>query len=249
MKIALLQTDILPLHPTANMQQAEQLMNGHPGSDVYVLPETWSTGFCTAPDTPWPPATEALEWMRQQAAMRQAVLVGSVTTDDDGLRRNRLYFVRPDGKLYAYDKRHLFAFAGEDRTFRAGTETVVAEWKGVRFMLQICFDLRFPESARNSLSLPPYDVLLYVAKRPASRRTAWDALLAARAIENQSYVVGVNRAAAAQTDSTPVYAGGSAAYDACGNCLVQLGAQPECALIEIDTDALQRFRCAFPVLQ
>lgn len=252
MKIALVQTAIVPLCPAANMLQAEQLMNTMPDADVYVLPETWSTGFCTEPGTPWPDADEALRWMKNQAALRQAALVGSLVVNSaDGLKYNRLYFVRPDGSTTHYDKRHLFAYGGEDRCFLAGKQAVVAEWKGVRFMLQICFDLRFPESARNRLSLPPYDVLVYVANWPASRRKAWDALLPARAIENQVYVVGVNRAGyhtAENADASSVYDGGSAACDAFGNRLLQLGDKAECRIIEVDTDALHRFRKAFPVL-
>lgn len=252
MKIALVQTAIVPLNPDANMQQAEILMNTAPEADVYVLPETWSTGFCTEPGTHWPQADEALCWMKRQAALRQAAIVGSMVVNASGEQYfNRLFFVRPDGTTTHYDKRHLFAYGGEDRCFSPGHETVVAEWKGVRFMLQICFDLRFPESARNYLSLPPYDVLLYVANWPASRRTAWDALLQARAIENQAYVVGVNRAgyfsAEEKTDSS-VYNGGSAAYDAFGNRLLQLSEQAGCKLLEIDTTQLQGFRKSFPVL-
>lgn len=265
MKITLLQTDIAWLDPTANMRCAAQLMDAAPDSDLYVLPEMWATGFCTEPGAAWPDETAVLAWMKRQAAARDCAVAGTMAVRVEGeaaygamrgaagginLRRNRFCFVRPDGSTDRYDKRNLFVYGGENRTFAPGTERVIAEWRGVRFMLQVCFDLRFPETARNFLSAP-YDVLLYAANWPASRRTAWDALLPARAVENQAFVVGVNRTGTDRPSAADaiVYNGGSAAYDACGRCLARLDARPQAVTVNIDVEALHRFRTGFPVLR
>lgn len=265
MRITLLQTDIVWLDTTANMRHAAQLMDAAPGSDLYVLPEMWATGFCTDPDAAWPDETAVLAWMRRQAAARGCAVAGTVAvrveseaahgtmrdaTRDVNLRRNRFCFVRPDGSIDCYDKRNIFVYGGENRTFAPGTERVIAEWRGVRFMLQVCFDLRFPETARNVMPAP-YDVLLYAANWPASRRTAWDALLPARAVENQAFVVGVNRTGTDRPSAADaiVYDGGSAAYDACGRCLARLDARPQAVTVDIDVEALHRFRTGFPVLR
>lgn len=265
MKITLLQTDMAWFDPMANMRCAAQLMDAAPDSDLYVLPEMWATGFCTEPGAAWPDETAVLAWMRRQAAARDCAVAGTVAVRVEGeaahgamrgaagginLRRNRFCFVRPDGSTDRYDKRNLFVYGGENRTFAPGTERVIAEWRGVRFMLQVCFDLRFPETARNVLSAP-YDVLLYAANWPASRRTAWDALLPARAVENQAFVVGVNRTGTDRLSAADsiVYDGGSAAYDACGRCLARLDARPQAVTVDIDVEALHRFRTGFPVLR
>lgn len=264
MKITLLQTDIAWFDPMANMQHAAQLMDAAPDSDLYVLPEMWATGFCTEPGAAWSDETAVLAWMRRQAAARDCAVAGTVAVRVAGeaahgamrgaagginLRRNRFCFVRPDGSTDRYDKRNLFVYGGENRTFAPGTERVIAEWRGVRFMLQVCFDLRFPETARNVLPAP-YDVLLYAANWPVSRRTAWDALLPARAVENQAFVVGVNRTGTDRPSAADaiVYDGGSAAYDACGRCLARLDARPQAVTVDIDVEALHRFRTGFPVL-
>lgn len=265
MKITLLQTDMAWFDPMANMRCAAQLMDAAPDSDLYVLPEMWATGYCTEPGAAWPDETAVLAWMRRQAAARDCAVAGTVAVRVEGdaahgamrgaagginFRRNRFCFVRPDGSTDRYDKRNLFVYGGENRTFAPGTERVIAEWRGVRFMLQVCFDLRFPETARNFLSAP-YDVLLYAANWPASRRTAWDALLPARAVENQAFVVGVNRTGTDRPSAADaiVYDGGSAAYDACGRCLARLDARPQAVTVDIDVEALHRFRTGFPVLR
>lgn len=258
MKITLLQTDIAWLDATANMQRAERLMNTGPGADLYVLPEMWATGFCTEPGAAWPDEAAVLSWMKRQATARQCAVAGTVAVTEpaDGpngvnhKRRNRFYFVRPDGTMDYYDKRNLFGYGGENRTFASGCKRVVTEWKGVRFMLQVCFDLRFPETARNAQPAP-YDVLLYAASWPASRRSAWDVLLPARAVENQAYVIGVNRTGTDRPDTERAiaYDGGSAAYDAYGRCMARLDAREQAATVDIDLEALRRFRAKFPVLR
>ncbi len=159
---------------------------------LIVLPEMFSTGFITMPAGEAESDGASLGWMKAIAKKYGCAVAGSVATEDGGLFYNRFYFVKPDGTFVKYDKRHLFSFAGEDRRFTAGSEKVITEYNGVRFFLQVCYDLRFPCFSRNILP-NPYDAVIYVASWPSPRIGAWDTLLKARAIENQCYAIGVNR--------------------------------------------------------
>ena len=243
-KVTILQTDVRWRDIGANILAAEKLVGGSPGADLYVLPEMWATGFVT--ESP----SEAcsgfpLEWMKGLAAGRRCAVCGSAAVMGvDGKPRNRQYFVLPDGSYYYYDKRHLFAYGGEDKGYVRGNRRVVAEYGGVRFLLQTCYDLRFPVWARNH---DDYDAAIFVANWPTSRRGVWHVLLRARAIENQCYVIGANRMGA---DPSCGYAGGSAVIDARGRTLAQAkGGAPQAVTAEIDMEALRRFREKFPVLR
>lgn len=256
MKITALQLDIQWLDVTDNCQRAEQLMDtSSPDTDLYVLPEMWATGFHTSPTLQVNELSlEAFEWMKRQAKQRDVAIVGSLPvrtwpTEDvaetPAMWRNRLLFVLPDGSYTAYDKRNLFTYGGEQLTYSPGTERVVTTYRGIRFLPQICFDLRFPETSRNRLS-SPYDVILYVANWPSSRRVAWDALLQARAIENQAYTLGVNRTG---IDPQCVYNGGTAAYDAYGMPLFRMDEREQAASFTVDMERLCHFRQKFQVLR
>lgn len=254
MKIALLQTNPQWLAPQANMAQAARLMARVPDAALYVLPEMWATGFHTSPSYDMiDMADEALHWMCQQADRRQAAVAGTLavrewpaagTQTGTALWRNRFYFVKPGGEVTFYDKRHLFTYGGEQLTYTPGTERVEVEWQGVRLLLQTCFDLRFPETSRNALPRP-YDVVLYAASWPASRRLAWDTLLPARAIENQAYCAGINRTG---MDPACRYNGGTAAFDAYGHRLCLLEDKVGVVTFEPDLPALHAFRQKFKVL-
>lgn len=254
MKITLLQTHVQWQDAAANRAGAERLIAAAPASDVYVLPEMWDSGFCTRPES-WQEGQSvlSLEWMRHTARRLGAVVAGSLAMRESSTTgaeaagaqwRNRFYWVRPDGVVQYYDKRHLFAYAGEHLAYTAGQERVVVEWKGVRFMLQVCFDLRFPEGSRNALQ-HPYDVMLCVASWPEQRRAAWDILLQARAVENQAYMVGINRTG---TDPHCTYNGGSAIVSPRGQVLRRLDAAVQTATFEPDLEALRSLRQHFPVL-
>ena len=243
MKITILQTDIQWLGVDENIAAAERLMDEARPSDLYVLPEMWATGFVT--ESPAQACSDVpFEWMRAVAGRRRCAVCGSVAVCcTDGLIRNRMYFVLPDGKFYYYDKRHLFAYGGEDKHYVKGGRRVVAEYKGVRFLLQVCYDLRFPVWARNN---DDYDAILFAANWPGSRQNVWQVLLRARAIENQCYVIGANR-----TGSDPLcrYVGRSAIVDAKGKALAQAkGDAPQTVTADIDMDVLNAFRKKFPVL-
>lgn len=243
MKISLIQYSLLWANPQANLAKAEQLIDSA-DADVYVLPEMFATGFCMKPEKiAQSEGGEILEWMHTMAAKKDAAIAGSIAVESEGRYYNRMYFVEPSGKVAYYDKRHLFTYSGEDKKYNRGEERVIVEFRGVRFLLQVCYDLRFPVWSRNR---GDYDAIVYVASWPESRITAWDCLLAARAIENQCYVVAVNRSG---DDPVCHYPGHSAVFDAYGSALVAMNDGEEgAAVADIDMEALRTFRSKFPVL-
>ena len=245
MKIALIQMNLAWCDAQENLNRAESFIRNHPGADVYVLPEMFTTGFCMEPQRIAEPAEGmALPWMRRMAAEADAAIVGSVATvAAEGGYKNRMYFVEPDGKVTHYDKRHLFSYSGEDKHYEAGTERVIVEFRGVRFFLQVCYDLRFPVFGRNC---DDYDVALYVANWPDKRRMAWDVLLRARAIENQAVVIGVNRVG---TDPMCNYDGGTVAIDFFGFIAAACADNTEeVVTYEVKMDELRHYRNKFPSL-
>ncbi len=245
MKISLLQTDIVWANPSANQQKAEAMLKSLEKSDVYVLPEMFSTGFATEPAGIAETDCCSLRWMQKMAKVLDAAICGSVATEEEGKFCNRFYFVMPDGSCEYYDKHHLFTYGGEHKRFTRGEGRVEVEFRGVRFLLQVCYDLRFPIFARNNGD-KPYDVALYVASWPTSRIEAWNTLLHARAIENQCYVAAVNRVG---DDPACQYSGGTMLIDAYGKNVVECERNKECAVTaEIDMEALNAFRRKFPVL-
>ena len=247
MTITLLQQDIVWGNPTANQEAAEQAILAAAPSDLYVLPEMWSTGFATEPEGIAERDESSLRWMKQMAAKMDAAIAGSVATEIDSQFYNRFYFVKPTGEVCHYDKHHLFTYGGEHHRYTAGKSKVIVEWRGVRFLLQVCYDLRFPIFARNASEGPDaYDVALYVASWPTSRREPWDLLLRARAIENQCYVCGVDRVG---SDPACEYNGGTAFIDAYGHTVASCpDGKPGCITIEPDLKRLKEFRKKFPVL-
>lgn len=229
----------------ANLRCAEQYILANLGADVYVLPEMFTTGFCMEPHRIAEPSDgPTLEWMCRVAATSDAAITGSVAVvAPDGGYRNRMFFVEPDGKVTWYDKRHLFSYSGEDKHYESGDSRVIINFRGVRFFLQVCYDLRFPVFGRN---LDDYDVALYVANWPDKRRMAWDTLLRARAIENQCVVIGVNRVG---TDPMCNYDGGTAAIDFFGNVAVRCDDNTEqLVTYEVQMDELRHYRDKFPAL-
>lgn len=247
MNIILLQTDIGWRAPRANMKHAAALIGkAAAGSavpvDLVVLPEMFTTGFDLDPVSAEGSGTLALEWMRGQASRYDAAVAGSVIWEEEGLVHNRLLFVKPDGNYIYYDKRHLFTFAGENKRYTPGGSRVVVTWRGMRILLQVCYDLRFPVFARNRND---YDMILYVANWPQVRMNAWDTLLKARAIENACYVAGVNRCG---SDPSQDYTGGSAIIDFKGHVMAHAGGNEASIEASTDMEALIKFRKKFPVL-
>ncbi|MBV9620117.1 MAG: amidohydrolase [Gammaproteobacteria bacterium] len=214
------------------------------GTDLVVLPETFTTGFSMKVSTlAENESGPTLAWLKGQAARLDAAIAGSVITVSAGRYFNRLLWAEPDGTVRHYDKRHLFRMALEHEHFTAGREPLLLTWRGVRVCPLVCYDLRFPVFSRRRPALD-YELLLYVANWPAARAAAWEALLRARSIENQAYVVGVNRTG---VDGLNIpYRGGSAALDFLGRPLLQLGEAPLVATVGCDAGSLAAFRDRFP---
>ena len=227
-----------------NIRRAENAIDSSPGAELYILPEMFSTGFCTAPEgIAEQNEGHSLAWMKKKSSQTGAAIAGSVAVCDNGRYYNRFYFVKPDGSVSRYDKKHLFTFGGEHNHFTAGDERVIVEYKGIRILLEICYDLRFPIWSRNH---GDYDMILYVASWPTVRINAWKTLLVARAIENQCYVAGVNRIG---NDPTNEYCGGSMIIDPYGKVIASCKDNAaETASAEIDMMMLDAFRQKFPVL-
>ena len=247
MTVTALQTDIVWNDIPHNLATAEQLIRNAAESDLYVLPEMFSTGFAPQPEgIAEPEGGEAFQWMMRMAKDTQAAITGSVAVcTSEGDYRNRMYFVKTDGTYTYYDKHHLFTYARENEYYTAGNQPVIVEWKGVKILLQVCYDLRFPCFSRNTPQTP-YDLCIYVASWPQSRRAVWDILLKARAIENQCYVIGVNRVG---DDPSCHYNGGTTIINPYGKVDA---IAPDDAIASITTPLdlarLHAFRQKFPVL-
>jgi omega-amidase len=218
-------------------------------TDLILLPETYTSGFTNETlsqaegmDGP------TLPWMSALARETGAVICGSVVIREGELCRNRLVWMRPDGTHAQYDKRHLFRMAREHERYAGGAERLIVELNGWRICPQVCYDLRFPVWLRNGYDRGAgrfdYDLLLFVANWPSARRYAWSTLLRARAIENLSYCVGLNRVG---TDGNGLsYAGDSVALDFLGQPLVELGAQEQVVTTTLDPAPLAAHRERFP---
>jgi predicted amidohydrolase len=255
MKVTLLQTDIQWGQPQQNMERARLLMDTQPGSDLYVLPEMWATGFATSPsDVPLIDETDSstraeactpLQWMQRMAAERRCAVCGSLAVKTaDGLYRNRHYFATADSLTY-YDKHHLFTYGHEDRYYTPGNRHVVVQYQGVRLLLLTCYDLRFPVWSRYGRA-GEYDLIVVVANWPHSRQQQWRILTRARAIENQCYLIGVNRVG---DDGYCHYIGESVVCNQRGDTLLQCDTAAEtAATVDLSLELLAEARTRFRVL-
>ena len=242
MRVSIVQHDIVWGQPAENVRRLTQMLDQQSGADLYVLSETFATGFMADESIPQEP--DLLAWLQAQAREKDAAFAASMAVrDEKGKMRNRLFFVRPDGTYDYYDKRHLFGYAGETDAYEAGERRVVTQWRGVRFLLQVCYDLRFPVFSRNT---GDYDAIIYVANWPTQRMDVWRTLLKARALENQCAVVGVNRVG---KDPACEYCGGSVVIDAYGKTIAACeDSQESIATASLDMEQQNRFRSKFPVL-
>ena len=213
LKIALVQTSLIWEAPEENREKFSQLINGvEANTDLIVLPEMFTTGFTMTPENlGHEQGKSSLLWMQKTAEANNIALTGSFPYFENSKYTNRLYLVTPEKNTYWYDKRHTFTLAGEDQVYASGNRRLVVDYRGFRICPMICYDLRFPVWSRYQ---GDYDVLLYVANWPTPRIDAWDTLLKARAIENMSYCIGVNRVGKDQTGHD--YPGHSAVYDCLG---------------------------------
>lgn len=183
--------------PAANRKMFEEKINNiYDKTEIVILPETFSTGFSMKPkELAETMDGETVKWMKEIAAKKKIILTGSLIIKENENYYNRLIWMLPSGQFGTYDKRHLFNYAGEGNEFTPGTKRLIASVKGWKINLLVCYDLRFPVWSRQQIQTdgPEYDLLIYVANWPERRNYAWKTLLQARAIENQCYVIGINR--------------------------------------------------------
>ena len=243
----------------ANLAMFEQKINSiKEKTEIVVLPEMFSTGFSMQPDLLAETMEgNTLQWMQRMAAEKKIVLTGSMIAVENDNYYNRLIWMLPNGQRGVYDKRHLFAFAGEDEQYTPGSKRLIASVKGWKINLLVCYDLRFPVWARQAAPSQPhpvgkekegwgpeYDILIYVANWPQRRNHAWKTLLQARAIENQSYVVGVNRVG---DDGNGIhYSGDSMVVDPLGEVLYSTADKEDIFTITLQKEKLKEIRTKFP---
>lgn len=246
LKVTLVQSSLYWEDIGKNLEHFRDLLHRQlPPSDIVVLPEMFTTGFSmNSEELAEPMDGRSVRWMEEMARQTGKVIVGSIIAEEDGRHYNRMIWMPPDGERICYDKRHLFRFAGEDRYYSPGNERCIVEWKGWRIQLSICFDLRFPVWLRNQ---DDHDVLICNANWPEPRREAWQTLLRSRAIENQVYVVGVNRVG--EDGKGMPYTGDSAVIHPKGHAIDEAEASQEsCLTLTLSADDLKDFREKFPVL-
>jgi predicted amidohydrolase len=246
--ITVIQTNLHWENKAANLAMLEQKIMGiKEKTEVVILPEMFNTGFSMKPELlAETMGGETVQWMKRIATQRKIILAGSITVKENDNYFNRLVWMLPNGQHGIYDKRHRFAFAGEDQQFSAGNKRLIASVKGWKINLLVCYDLRYPVWARQQLQTaePEYDLLVYVANWPEKRNVAWKALLQARAIENQSYVVGVNRVG---TDGNDIaYSGDSMIIDPLGEILYHKKYEEDAFTITLTKDHLHTVREKFP---
>ena len=255
LNVTLVQSNLQWENKAANLQMFEEKIAAvKDRMELVILPEMFSTGFSMNPAS----LAETMDgptvsWMKHLAAAKKIILAGSIIVEDEKNYYNRLIWMLPDGQYGFYDKRHLFAFAEEDKYYTPGTKRLVASVKGWRVNLQVCYDLRFPVWARQSNPLnsemeePEYDLLVFVANWPEKRSHAWKTLLQARAIENQCYVIGVNRVGIDGKDI--YYSGDSMVVDPSGEIIYAKADQEDIHTVSLDPEKLIAVRGKFPFLK
>ncbi|MBS1641989.1 MAG: nitrilase family protein [Bacteroidetes bacterium] len=262
---SLIQTNLFWEDKQANLLMLEEKINSiKEKTEIIVLPEMFSTGFSMQPQL----FAETVDgtciaWMKKIATTKKIILTGSLMVKENNVFYNRLIWMLPNGQFGYYDKRHCFAYAEEDKHYTAGNKRLIAQAKGWKINLQVCYDLRFPVWARqtqkdsNHFPSPKeegaqradeveYDILLYVANWPEKRNHAWKTLLTARAIENQCYVIGVNRTG---NDANNIYhSGDSMVINPLGEVLYTKAHEEDIFTITLNKEDLITIRNKFPFL-
>ncbi|MEM7512771.1 MAG: amidohydrolase [Bacteroidota bacterium] len=248
--VSALQLDLAWENPTENRKKIERmLLNGAPPSDIIVLPEMFTNGFTMASSSAYEEmGGDTHQWLEEMARQYNCLFLGSLIIKENDQYYNRLLAVSEDGLLAQYDKRHLFRMANEDENYTGGTEWVTFEYRGWKICPQICYDLRFPVWSRNKEDAQKqmsYDLLIYVANWPAKRVHHWDTLLKARAIENQAFVVGVNRVG---TDGIDIpYVGHTAILSYVGDALAYSENEENLLTATLRPEGIRKYRKSFPV--
>ncbi|MCL2097564.1 MAG: amidohydrolase [Bacteroidales bacterium] len=255
MLISLLQIDIVWENKEANLLRTEVLIDALPAAvRLAILPEMFNTGFSMHPERVAEDETgPTLAWLSTMAKKYNIAIISSISYTYLKQYFNRLFFVFPDGSYQTYDKRHLFRYGKENEHYTAGTKRLIVDYEGWRICPQVCYDLRFPVWSRNTglnsnKNYKPYDLLIYIANWPAMRIAPWNLLLPARAVENQSYVIGLNRTG---TDPNLIgersFSGDSQAIDFKGNIITKATPhKEEVLLVNLDLQSLHDYRANFP---
>jgi omega-amidase len=244
--ISIVQQDIVWQNTHSNLQKLDTLLSSINNTDIIVLPEMFNVGFTMNAKEVAIQASDALQWMQSTAFKEKCAIVASIPVEENEHYYNRLFWVESERTLH-YDKRHLFRMASEHNHYSGGKEKLIVSYKGWNICPLVCYDLRFPVWSRNTFTNGnfAYDVLLYVANWPEVRRKPWSTLLQARAIENLSYCVGVNRVG--EDGNGIQYSGDSAVYDFKGDALSTLEPNKEAVeTIRLSKSALTNFREKFP---
>ncbi|PUZ20437.1 Predicted amidohydrolase [Chitinophaga costaii] len=249
--VTLIQANLNWENIDANLRLFDEKINAIQGrTEVVILPEMFSTGFSMRPEVlAQTMEGSAVIWMEQKAREKNVILTGSLIIKDGDHYVNRLLWMQPNGVYGIYDKRHLFGYAGEDNHYHAGDKRLIAQVKGWKINLNVCYDLRFPVWSRNAIQQDgvAYDVLINVANWPERRNTAWKALLQARAIENQAYVIGLNRVG---NDGNNIYhSGDSSIIDPLGEILYQKAHDEDVFTYTLHREKLEEIRKNIPFLK
>ncbi len=246
--ITTIQSNLLWEEKSANLHILEKKIVGiEEKTEIVVLPEMFSTGFSMKTEELAETMDgETLQWMKRVSRENNIIVTGSIIIEEEGNYYNRLIWMLPNGQYGHYDKRHLFAFGEEDKHYKPGDKRLIASVKGWKINLLVCYDLRFPVWARQQKKeeSAEYDVLIYVANWPERRSHAWKTLLCARAIENQCYVVGVNRVG---SDANNIYySGNSLVIDPLGQVLYHMADEEDIFTITLQKEMLEETRNKFP---
>lgn len=252
--VSIIQTNLIWENTDVNLNNLSEKIKNTASGDLIVLPEMFTTGFSMNPSKlAEEPKGKTFNWLLENATKYNTVITGSYIVKENGNYYNRLYWVQPDGNYYTYNKKHLFRYGNEHEHYMHGDKKLIVKYKGWKICPLICYDLRFPVFARNKWSSKnnidtldaEYDLLIYVANWPERRNHPWKTLLQARAIENQSYVVGVNRVG---TDGNNIiHSGDSAIIDFTGNYISAINPHEEKTITHtLLGSALIEFRKTFP---
>lgn len=249
LRITWVQADLSWEDPKTNLQRFRDLLSGLTGTDLVLLPEMFNTGFSINPACcAEPPGGPSSLFLKELALEKKCAVAGTLITEEKGQYFNRLHFYFPDGTLETYDKRHLFRLSEEYRIFAGGSRKKIIRFKGWKILPLVCYDLRFPVWSKNTYMKGEYgyDLLFYLSNWPDNRSHAWRSLLVARAIENQSYVAGVNRVG---TDGFGTWhSGGSLVADAKGRILAEAGnGVISVETVSLNAGDLKLFRDSFTV--
>lgn len=245
LKVAILQSDLVWENADENrISFSNKITSILEPVDLIILPEMFTTGFSMNPESIYETMNgNTVSWLQELAIQKEAAITGSIVIKENENYYNRLLFVTPNGHIEHYDKKHTFTLAGENKVYSAGNKLLSIDYLGWKIRPLVCYDLRFPVWSRNT---DDYELLIYVANWPKARIAAWDALLKARAIENMSYCIGVNRVGLDGNDHE--YSGHSAVYDVLGERIDSISEEKESiAIVTLDKDHIttQRAKLGF----